>query len=136
MCVIYYKGWATIRYSVLQTMATNPTDGKATRSGDSTEHYRRVKANFASIVRSLEANPDAFKSLCRKFREKSWIQKVDVAPDCLLNVVLDRIRLNVKAYDEFIEMLGNVDGLDLIKETIEATKCISKLMPIASSYVL
>ena len=103
-------------------MATSTSGENVPKSsGESTEQYKRVNANFDSIVKSLKANTDAFSSLRCKLKEKNWCQ-LDVTPQRLLEVVLDRIRLNAKVYDEFIEVLDNVDGLDLIKDTIEGTK--------------
>ena len=117
------KVYTTKRGGVSRQIMATSTSGENVpkSSGESTEQYKRVNANFDSIVKSLKANTDAFSSLRCKFKEKNWCQ-LDVTPQRLLEVVLDRIRLNAKVYDEFIEVLDNVDGLDLIKNTIEGTK--------------
>ena len=98
------------------------------KSGTNTDEYKKVQTNLNSIVESLESNKAARNSLHRAFKEKSWIKATDQSsPDKWILVVLDRIRVNVGEYYEFMEMLGNIVGLDHIKTAIDETSCKSTI---------
>ena len=97
-------------------------------SGRKTLEYRKVQAYLVKINNTLSANKEAERVLRQTFQQKGWIDMgADTPGDRLMAVVLDRINLSVSTYDEFMEMLGNIQGLDLIRIEIEDTTCKSHI---------
>ena len=93
-------------------------------SGKETLEYRKVQANLVKINATLRANVEAERVLRQTFEQKGWIEMgTDTPGNKLMTVVLDRIKLSPDTYEEFMEMLGNIKGLDLIKVEIEDTTC-------------
>ena len=93
------------------------------RSGKKTLEYRKVQANLENTIATLESNRDAKNVLCQKFIQKGWTDARHKTPtdNELMVLVLNRIELSADTYSEFIEMLGNIPGLDLIKKRIDTT---------------
>ena len=97
---------------------------QAESSGKETLEYRRVQANLVKINSTLTENKEAEEVLRQSFQQKGWIEMgADTPGDKLMVVVLDRINLYPDTYDEFMEILGHIKGLDLIKGDIQETIC-------------
>jgi len=78
-----------------------------------------VRNNLNSIVTYLKSNPSASDTLSRIFIEKGWLNvtataTADRREDQLVTLVLGRIELDVNQYGEFIAILNDVPGMDLI----------------------
>ena len=92
----------------------------AAASGKETLEYRKVLAYLGIIVKALKANKEAKSSLCLNCKEKKWIETTqDPEPGDLMGIILNRIELDAATYYEFMTMLGNIIGLDLVKRDIE-----------------
>lgn len=96
----------------------------ASMDGNESLEYRAVLVNLGSIIETLKANKSATDTLCLKCKERAWVGIADdLSPDGLMNVVLNRIKEDVSQYDVFMEFLGSIPGLDLVKDRISNTKC-------------
>ena len=77
------------------------------------------------ITGVLESNPTAKESLCQKLKskpKKPWLGTTeDPSPSTLVTIVLGRIESSASQYHEFLAMLGETIGLDLVKKAIEET---------------
>ena len=97
---------------------------QAESSGKETLEYRRVQANLVKINATLTENKEAEEVLRQTFQQKGWIEMgADTSGDELMVVVLDRINRFPDTYDEFMEILGHIKDLDLIKGEIQETIC-------------
>ena len=117
--------WAWFCQSESRTMA-NPGEVKPANqskcSGKETLQYRKVQANLVNICDALVVNKGAEKALHLNIQQKGWITPTDETPtDNLMGVVLNRIDNWAETYDEFMEILGTIEGLDLIKKRIATT---------------
>jgi hypothetical protein len=85
--------------------------------------YRKVQANLEKTIATLQANREAKNVLCQKFIQKRWIDVRSETPtdNELMVLVLNRIELSADTYSEFIEMLGNIPDLEVIKKRIDTT---------------
>ena len=88
--------------------------------GGESPEYKAVQEHFDVLAAALDANSDAKKDLLRKFKAKGWF-KPPAKPDSdeMIGVALDKIRADVKHYEEFIGMLKSLSELDHI--TIKIT---------------
>ena len=95
------------------------------KSGKETLEYRKVLANMEEITEALKSNPTAKESLCQKLKskpKKPWLTTTeDPSPSILVTIVLGRIERSASQYHEFLAMLGETIGLDLVKKSIEET---------------
>ena len=92
--------------------------------GQQTLEFKKVRANYVDIVKTLEANEGAARSLRRRMVTEGWIDyTATLNPDDLMKVVLGRICSDVSEYTKFIGILGHIVGLDQIKKAIENTVC-------------
>ena len=85
------------------------------RSGKNTPEYQRVMNNLSSITEALQLNPHASQSVRQKFKEKGWLSiAANSTEQELVALVLGRIELDASQYGEFIAILNDVPGMDLI----------------------
>ena len=92
-------------------------------SGKETVEYRKVLAYLGIIVKALKANKEAKDSLCLKCKEKKWIETTHANdPEPLMGIILNRIETEVGTYEEFMTMLGNTVGMDLVEKEIREAK--------------
>ena len=93
-------------------------------SGKGTDEYKKVRANLNSICGTLDLKTGAKTTLRLKFIEKEWLNTTaDPSSDQLVMLVLGRIERDSNQYYEFIAMLEDTPGLDLIKKDIKDTNC-------------
>ena len=84
-------------------------------TGKDTPEYRNVNTNRRRITGTLKSNPTASKTLKEKFKEKSWLEPTDDPDeDRLVTLILNRIEDDVNQFQEFIDMLKDIEGTDLI----------------------
>ena len=78
-------------------------------------------SNLEAITTALKANSSAFQSLSLKLKEKEW-QKFTDSPteEKLIYLVTDRIKLNASQFGEFLAMVNDVEGLDLVAKRLTA----------------
>ena len=77
--------------------------------------------NLKAITTALKANPSAFQSLSLKLKEKEWQQVTDSpTEEELVCLVTNRIKLNASQFEEFLAMVNDVEGLDLVSKRLIA----------------
>ena len=78
-------------------------------------------SNLEVITTALKANPSAFQSLSLKLKEKEW-QKFTDSPteEELVYLVTNRIKLNASQFEEFLAMVNDIEGLDLLAKRLTA----------------
>ena len=91
-----------------------------------------MRTNLSSITEALQLNPFASQSVKQKFKGKGWL-KIAANPTAeeLVTLVLGRIELDASQYGEFIAILNDVEGMDLIVKTLTGvpmTSCLSSLI--------
>ena len=78
-----------------------------------------MKNNLSSITEALQLNPFACQSVRQKFKEKGWLTiAANPSEEELVTLVLGRIELDASQYGEFIAILSDVAGMDLIVNTL------------------
>ena len=78
-----------------------------------------MRNNLDAIVRYLKFNPSASETLSRKFIGKGWLDATaNPKEDQLVTLVLGRIEHDVNQYEEFIGMLCEIEGMDLIVDSL------------------
>lgn len=84
-------------------------------SGWKTPEYTRVRCNIDRIVSALQSNPAAKERLELKCEQEGWLEVCsNLTNKELVSFILGRIEQDVKQYDEFIAMLQDIKGMDLI----------------------
>ena len=75
--------------------------------------------NLSSIIAALQLNPHASQSVRQKFKEKGWLPIAANPTEVqLVALALGRIELDASQYGEFIDMLLNTSGMDLIMKQL------------------
>ena len=78
-----------------------------------------MRAHLSIITSTLQLNPSASQSLRLKYQEKRWLSlTASPAEDELVKLVLGRIEQDANQYDEFLAMLRDIEGMDLIVNTL------------------
>ena len=84
-----------------------------------------MRTNLSSITRALETNPSASKTLKQKFVEKEWLDLIaNPTEEQLVTLVLGRIEQDVNQYGDFIAMLRDIEGMDLIVNMLTMTSLL------------
>lgn len=107
-------------------MATKFCEGENSPAvhGNETDEYKKVLVNLDKIVEALKANEGAKDSLYLKCTMKEWTELTANPNEVdLLRIILNRIKDDIDMYYEFMDMLGNIPSLKLVKKRIEETKC-------------
>ena len=92
---------------------------ETTGSGKNTLEYQRVRKNLSSITEALQLNSFASQNVRQKFKEKEWLKvAANPAEEELVTLVLGRIEQDASQYGEFIAILNDVAGMDLIVNTL------------------
>ena len=85
--------------------------------------HKAVLLNLESITGALKVNKSAKNTLCLKCQTKEWVDIADdPSPEGLMKVVLNRIKEDASQYVVFMEMIGSITGLDLVKGRISNTR--------------
>ena len=91
----------------------------AANKGKKSLQYTCVRENLVNLTGHLQCNPAARIDLIRQFQAKGWLTPgVEVDPDALLALVLQRICFIPNEYDSFVAMLEEVVGTENIVETL------------------
>ena len=78
-----------------------------------------MRDNLSSITEALQLNPFASQSVKQKFKGKGWLKlAANPTEEELVTLVLGRIELDVSQYGEFIGILNDIEGMDLIVKTL------------------
>ena len=90
-----------------------------------------MRTNLDTIVKTLESNQSASETLRRKVKPKGWLGlATNPTAEELVTLVLGRIEHDVNQYGEFIDMLRDIEGMDLIVNTLTGmTYYLSILLP-------
>ena len=80
---------------------------------------------MGDIVDTLDATPKATQNLRIKFIQKGWLSLNVKNPtaDDLVTVILNRINDDTSQYDEFRDMLSDMEGMDLLLKKIPQIDC-------------
>ena len=85
------------------------------RSGKQTSEYTRVRQNLDAITQVLDMNSDANQRLRQKFQKERWLSVgSDTGGEQLVTVALSRIENDAGQFQQFVDMLNDIDGMDLI----------------------
>ena len=83
-----------------------------------------MRTLLESITATLKSNPTAFKSLRLKLIEKGWQSTTGkLTEEELLCVIADRIKLDASQYGDFMDMLKDIEGLDLVADML-TSECL------------
>ena len=78
-----------------------------------------MRTNLDAIVDTLESNEPASQTLRRKVKAKGWLGlATNLTAEELVTLVLGRIEHDANQYGEFIAMLRDIEGMDLIVKTL------------------
>ena len=95
-------------------MASKKSDeDQEKRSGTSTPEYEHVLEYMESLIRAIEADEHAKKTLCIKFEMARWIDVnfTDPTPKHLVRKALGMIERSVSNFEKFFKMLKETTGL-------------------------
>lgn len=82
--------------------------------------YKCVLANKSKIVDTLNSTPGATQCLCRKYQERRWTGiYADQTAETLVDTALNRIKTDPNQVKNFLPMLRDTTGLDLIVAVLE-----------------
>ena len=97
-------------------------------SGRETPQYKATLQSMVDIIRSLKASPSAHRTLCTKFKVKSWM---DVLAKCseeeLVQTALVKIEQNSSNFSIFVTMLHDTPHLDIADMMEERMRELGKL---------
>ena len=69
--------------------------------------------------------PESSDQLCEKFMEKDWLDiSANPSPKDLVTLALKRIEIGSNAFDEFVMMLSEISGMDLVAKNLKAKRRI------------
>ena len=86
--------------------------------------YQRIITLFERITATLKSNPAAFKCLRLKLIEKGWQNAADrLTEEELLCLIADRIKLDASQFGDFMDMLKDIEGLDLVADML-TSECL------------
>ena len=89
-------------------------------AGRDTPQYKVVLQNFATLIKTIESTPESLIDLKRKFITKTWLNPRDeINANQLIRLALNRVETDVTNYDEFMEILKTVTGMDQIVGIIQ-----------------
>ena len=78
-----------------------------------------MRTNLSSITRGIRSLPRARRALSLRFKEKEWLDlTASPTEEQLVTLVLGRIEQDANQYDEFLAMLRDIEGMDLIVNTL------------------
>lgn len=104
------------------------------QSGKSSPSYKAVQGNLTSISDAIRQTPSALGALTLKFVEKGWIRGGDnPTPDQICIMVLGRIELNANEFWNFLDILKDTEGMDIIACTL---KCMFTTTVLIFQYIL
>ena len=82
--------------------------------------YKAVQENLTSISDSIGQAPSALSALTLKFVKKRWIRGGDhLTPDQICTMALGRIAQDAKEFWDFVDILKDTEGTDIIGHTLE-----------------
>ena len=94
------------------------------RSGKQTSEYTRVRQCLDAITQVLNVNRDANQRLRQKFQKERWLSVgSDTGGEGLVTVALSRIENDAGQFQQFIDMLKDIDGMDQIVKKLTGRYC-------------
>ena len=80
-----------------------------------------MRMHLESITEALKCNLGALQSLTLKVKAKGWYTTTSKpSAESLLSLMINRIKLNAHQFGEFIAMLDDVEGMDLVVEKLKS----------------
>ena len=80
---------------------------------------------MVDLVDTLVVTPKATQNLSIRFIQNSWLNPTvkDPTADDLIKIVLNRIKEDASQYDEFRDMLSDMEGMDLLLKKLPKIHC-------------
>ena len=75
--------------------------------------------HLETITAALKSNSGALQSLSLKLKAKGWLPSSKPSEESLLSLIINRIRLNAHQFGEFIAMLDDIEGMDLVVDKLK-----------------
>ena len=95
-----------------------------TSAGKDTLEFQRIITLFERITATLKSNPAAFKCLRLKLIENGWQNAADrLTEEELLCLIADRIKLDASQFGDYMDMLKDIEGLDLVADML-TSECL------------
>ena len=92
------------------------------QSGKNSPWYKEVQRNLTAISDAIRLAPSALDALSVKFMEKGWIRAGDrLTADQIGTLALGRIALDANQFWDFVDILKETAGTDIIGSTLECT---------------
>ena len=77
--------------------------------------------HFETITEALKSNSGALQSLTLKLKAKGWHTTTSTpSEESLLSFIISRIRCNAHQFGEFIAMLDDIEGMDLVVDKLKS----------------
>ena len=97
------------------------THTHSTTAGKKTWEYQAVTMHLETITEALQSNSCALQSLLLKLKVKGWLPVSSKPPeDDLVSSIIDRIKNDTSQFGEFIAMLDNIEGMDLVVDKLKS----------------
>ena len=91
-------------------------------TGKESKAYKTVLACNTNIVDCLKANSPAKETLIAEYKKRAWIDIAAIPSETeLVTLVLDRISIDARQYNIFMEMLENIAGMNLIADKLKGS---------------
>ena len=75
--------------------------------------------NLVSITKALKSTPGARENLILHYVQQKWLDTAENPVEGeLVKVALVRIKQDPSQFDLFIDMLGDIEGMDLMVKTL------------------
>ena len=99
-------------------------------SGKDSRAYKSVLAHIDTITSHLKVNSSAKGTLVTKYQQQGWLSITETPNENeLVTMALNRISQDQKQYDIFMEMIGDITGMDIVARKIKS-KAVTSYMSI------
>ena len=91
--------------------------------------YDRILRHLVAITRALKLTHGAREKLSLHYKQNEWIDITEnPIEDELVTLALMRIKQDPNQYDQFVSMLRDIEGMDLIVNTITGGESLSSVV--------
>ena len=81
--------------------------------------YDKIRRNLVAITKTLKSTHGAREKLTLHYKQNEWIDITEnPLEDELVTLALMRIKQDPNQYDLFVSMLHDIEGMDLVVNTI------------------
>ena len=80
-----------------------------------------MRMHLETITEALKSNSGALQCLTLKVKAKGWHTTTSKpSEESLVSLIINRIRLNAHQFGEFIAMLDDIEGMDLVVDKLKS----------------